>query len=68
MEVVRHAFVLDWQGTERLRAAFNAVSSLVDQVAVRRLRFRHDYAELPALRQAILDDLAHARDRPDLAP
>jgi hypothetical protein len=60
IEVVRHAFVLDWKGTDRLRAAFDAVSRVVDRVSVRRLRFRHDYAELPAVREVILDDLRRA--------
>ena len=60
MEVVRHAFVLDWKEPERLRAAFDAVSRVVNQIAVRRLRFRHDYAELAALRQVILGDLRQA--------
>jgi hypothetical protein len=60
MEVVRHAFVLDWKGPDRLRAAFEAVSQVVNRVAVRRLRFRHDYAELAALRQGILEDLRRA--------
>jgi hypothetical protein len=60
IEVVRHAFVLDWKGTGRLRAAFDAVSRVVNRVAVRRLRFRHDYADLPAVRQVILEDLQRA--------
>ena len=60
IEVVRHAFVLDWEGADRLRAAFERLSRVIDRVSVRRLRFRHAYAELPAVRQTILDDLQHA--------
>jgi hypothetical protein len=60
IEVVRHAFVLDWQGTIRLRTAFDTVSRVVDRVAIRRLRFRHDYGDLPAVRDVILEDLRHA--------
>jgi hypothetical protein len=57
LEIVRHAFVLDWKGIDRLRAAFETVSRVADGVAVRRLRFRHDYAGLPAVRRAVLEDL-----------
>jgi hypothetical protein len=60
IEVVRHAFMLDWEGADRLRAAFDRLSRVVNRTSVRRLRFRHDYAELPAVRQVILDDLRHA--------
>jgi hypothetical protein len=60
IEVVRHAFVLDWKERGRLRAGFDMVSRVVDRVAVRRLRFRHDYATLPALRERILEDLHNA--------
>jgi hypothetical protein len=60
IEVVRHAFVLDWKGTDRLRAAFDTVSRVVNRVTVRRLRFRHDYASLPALRDMIVEDVQHA--------
>jgi hypothetical protein len=58
--VVRHTFVLDWQDTDRLRSGFDAVTRIVDRVAVRRLRFRHDYADLPAVRRAVLDDLCQS--------
>jgi hypothetical protein len=57
MEVVRHAFVLDWQDTGRLRAAFETVSRVAARVRIRRLRFRHEYDDLPALRGVILNDL-----------
>jgi hypothetical protein len=60
MDVVRHTFVLDWQDTDRLRSGFDAVTRIVDRVAVRRLRFRHDYADLPAVRRAVLDDLCQS--------
>jgi hypothetical protein len=57
IEVVRHAFVLDWNAADRLRLAFDRLSRIVSRVPVRRLRFRHDYAELPAVRQTIEEDL-----------
>lgn len=60
IEVVRHAFVLDWKAADRLRDAFDAVSRIVNRVAIRRLRFRHDYAELPAVRQIIVEDVRNA--------
>jgi hypothetical protein len=60
IEVVRHAFMLDWEGADRLRAAFDRLSRVVNRVTVRRLRFRHHYSELPAVRRAVLDDWRHA--------
>ena len=60
VEVVRHAFVLDWKATDRFREAFDTVARVVNRVTVRRLRFRHDYAELSAVRQTIVDDMQDA--------
>jgi hypothetical protein len=60
MEVVRHSFVLDWKRTDGLRSGFAALGRVADRVAVRRLRFRHDYGELATLRKMVLEDLRHA--------
>jgi hypothetical protein len=60
IEVVRHAFMLDWQGSDRLRAAFDTAARVVERVTVRRLRFRHDYAELSAVRRVVLEDVRDA--------
>jgi hypothetical protein len=60
MELVRHAFVLDWDRAERLSALFDTLVRLASDVPVRRLRFSHDYAALPALHRVVLDEVRAA--------
>ena len=54
MAVYQQAFRLDPSGAERQVAEFDQFNRLIDAVPVSKLFFRHDWAELPSTREAIL--------------
>ena len=54
LALLAHAFLLDHEDGEAVRAQFDAASRLVDAVPMYRLAASRDYAALPATRAAIL--------------
>jgi hypothetical protein len=57
LELIRHAFVLDWRLPHALRDRFDRLATIATHVPVRRLRFRHDYDALALAHRLILDDI-----------
>ena len=57
MELVKAAFRLDITDKQRLCKQFERLSCVITSFPVRRLSFPHDFAILPAVRKAILEDL-----------
>lgn len=60
IEWVRHSFVLDVREQEMLATHFDALSALANRPIAFRLRYPHRYAELPRLRERILEFVRQA--------
>ena len=63
-EWTRHSFLLDVEEKPRLATHFRDVSALAQQPVHYRLDYPRDYAQLPAVRRAILAQLERRRLRP----
>ena len=59
MALVRCAFRLDITDNDMLKRQFYFLERVVSTVSIRRLIFPRDFRFLPALQEAILDDLIH---------
>ena len=59
MALVRCAFRLDITDNKMLKRQFYFLERVVSAVSIRRLFFPRDFTLLPALQEAILDDLIH---------
>ncbi len=57
-EILRHVNRLEGLDRERLVRELSFLEALVTIVPVARLAYRRDFAELPAVREAILADLS----------
>ncbi len=55
-----HAFVLDVEDKARLRGHFGRIADLSQDIGCFSLDYRRDYAELPRIREAILDNFRRA--------
>lgn len=53
-----HAFILDVEDKERLKAHFSKMADLSQDIPCYALDFTRDYAELPRVRAAVLANLA----------
>jgi hypothetical protein len=58
VQLIRSTYRLDITDREMLAREFRALHSLIDRVPVRRLRIPSDFDALPAVREAVLADLA----------
>lgn len=54
--LVRSCFQMHLEDAERARDLFDRIGAVIDAVPVRRLSFPRDYARLPEVREALLDD------------
>jgi len=61
-KVLPHAFILDVEDQQRLRAHFARLADLTDIVPSRTLDYPRDYAELPAVIEAVTDDFGVSGD------
>ena len=53
-----HAFILDVEDKKRLRGHFARMADLSQDIGCYALDYRRDYAELPSVQRAILDNLS----------